>query len=226
MSGAATPTPIRVVVSEDSYLLREGLVQELSVGPRVEVVAAAGDYDAALEAVGRTAPDVVLTDIRMPPTHTDEGIRLSATLAESHPEVGVVVLSQHAQLHYARTLFETTGSCRGYLLKDRVADPAFLVDAVTSVARGIPILDPRVVELLARADGPSSAVDGLTEREREVLGLIAAGTTNAAIARELVLTTRAVEKHVNSIFAKLGLQDDAAHNRRVLAALAFAANES
>jgi DNA-binding NarL/FixJ family response regulator len=230
MSNPATTTSddsIRVVVSEDSYLLREGLVQALSDGPRVEVVAAAADFDAALEAVERTSPDVVVTDIRMPPSQTDEGIRLSARLAETHPDVGVVVLSQHAHLNYARTLFETPGSRRGYILKDRVADKTYLLDAVTSVARGIPILDPRVVEMLvAPSSAPDTAVGRLTGREREILALIASGATNGMIAQELVLTTRAVEKHVNSIFGKLDLPDGLDHNRRVLAALAFATNEA
>jgi DNA-binding NarL/FixJ family response regulator len=213
---------IRVVVGEDSYLVREGIVQSLATGGHIEVVGAESDYDSLVETVERTDPDVVVSDIRMPPTGTDEGIRLATELGRSKPQVGVVVLSEHAQLTYATELFAANGARRAYILKDRIADPDFLVEVVESVAHSRPMLDPTIVGMLVdSALSPGSGVAGLSGREREVLGMVAEGASNSAIAEKLSITVRAVERHINAIFAKLDLHETDAVNRRVLAALMY-----
>jgi DNA-binding NarL/FixJ family response regulator len=216
---------VRVVVAEDSLLVREGLRQLLATSPSVEVVAACGDLDALLEAIERERPDVVLTDIRMPPTNTEEGIRLAARLRESHPGTGVVVLSQYSDPTYVLSLLEAGSDRRGYLLKDRVHDRGQLVSAIDTVARGGSVIDPKIVEVLVAAKGRAerSPLSELTPREREVLAQIAGGKSNTAISESLVLTKRAVEKHINSIFLKLGLASAMDTSKRVKATLLFLA---
>jgi DNA-binding NarL/FixJ family response regulator len=219
---------IRVVVAEDSLIVREGLVQLLAQSPSVDVVAAYGDVDAVLAAVDRDRPDVVLTDIRMPPSNTDEGIRLAKLLGEQRPDTGVVVLSQYAEPPYVLALLDRGSDRRGYLLKERVHDRGQLVSAIDTVARGGSVIDPKVVEVLveSKARAERSPLAELTPRERDVLAQIAEGKSNAAIAESLVLTKRAVEKHINSIFMKLGLADSEDVSRRVKATLMFLADNS
>jgi DNA-binding NarL/FixJ family response regulator len=221
-AGAAL-TRLRVVVGEESFLMREGIVHALADTPSIDVVAAEADLDALRAAIDRLSPDVVVTGIRMPPTKTDEGIRLAKELHSTHPKVAVVVLSQQAIPSYATALFADGASQRAYLLKDRIADPAHLIEAVKSVAQGRPMLDAKIVELLlGLADRHRPGLEDLTPRELEVLALVGAGRSNDAIAHELVVTRRAVERHINAIFAKLGLNESPGLNRRVLAALLYA----
>jgi DNA-binding NarL/FixJ family response regulator len=212
---------IRVALGEDSLLVREGISRVLSSDPELELVAAVGDLDSLRDACARERPDVLLTDIRMPPTNTDEGIRLATELRDTAPETGVVVLSQFADPVYALALLERGSERRAYLLKERVHSRADLTAAIRTVARGGSMIDPKVVEGLvhARSQAARSPVYELTPREREVLGQIAQGKSNAAIADSLVLTKRAVEKHVNGIFLKLGLSDAQDVARRVKATL-------
>ena len=214
---------IRVVLAEDSYLAREGIVRVLETLRDVELVAICSDLDELRNAVGETRPDVVLTDIRMPPTLTDEGIRFAAELHDSHPEVGVVVLSQHAEPVYATALFERGSDRRAYLLKERVRDGAELRRALEEVAKGGSIVDPRVVDelLTAQRQRDNSPLDQLTPRELEILAKIAEGRSNTAIAEALVITKRAVERHINSIFWKLNLGESEDVSRRVKAVLLF-----
>jgi DNA-binding NarL/FixJ family response regulator len=214
------PPPITAVVGEDSYLLQTGVVSVLENGG-IDVLATAAELESLRTAVERERPDVVVTDIRMPPTSTDEGVRLARELASSHPEIGVVVLSQHALAAYATEIFESGNPRRAYLLKERLASPEYLLIAIRAVVAGRPQLDPLVVTLLVGGGDRDARLDHLTARENEVLALVAEGLSNTAIAATLVLTTRAVERHINSIFAKLGLTDQQATNRRVLAALAY-----
>jgi DNA-binding NarL/FixJ family response regulator len=217
---------IRVAVAEDNLLVREGIVQVLSAAPDVEVVAAEDGPDALLKALAATATDVVVTDIRMPPSGTDEGIRLAADLREAYPRVGVVVLSQYDDPAYALRLLEGGSDRRAYLLKERVRDRGQLAAAIRAVADGGSVIDPRVVDGLvaAKAGSERSPLAALTPREREVLALIAEGKSNTAIAESLVLTKRAVEKHINSIFLKLGLAYAEDVSKRVKAALLFLAD--
>jgi DNA-binding NarL/FixJ family response regulator len=214
---------IRVVVAEDNLLVREGLRQLLESSPTVDVVAAYGDVDALLGAVEEDRPDVVLTDIRMPPSNTDEGIRVAEHLRQTRPSTGVVVLSQYAEPQYVLSLLERGSDRRGYLLKERIHDRGQLVSAIDAVARGGSVIDPKIVELLveAKARITRSPLSELTPREREVLAELAEGKSNAAIAESLVLTKRAVEKHVNSIFMKLGLAGSDSVAKRVKATLMF-----
>jgi DNA-binding NarL/FixJ family response regulator len=216
---------LRVVVGEDSLLVREGVAQLLAGSPSVELVAACEDFDSLLAAIERERPDVVLTDIRMPPTKTDEGIEVAARLRHTHPEVGVIVLSQYSDPGYVLALLEAGSDRRGYLLKERLHDRGELVSAIDVVARGGSVIDPKIVEVLvsakARADG--SPLSELTGREREVLAEIAEAKSNGAIADSLVLTKRAVEKHINSIFMKLGLAGADDVSKRVKATLLFLA---
>ena len=195
--------------------------QLLAAHPGIEVVAACDDMPSLLRAVEVVQPDVVVSDIRMPPSNTDEGIQVAAQLRQLHPEVGVVILSQYAEPRYALKLLETGSDGRAYLLKERVGDPAQLVSAIESVAAGGSVIDPKVVEVLvaaeARPEHPSLAQ--LTPRERDVLAEIAQGKSNTAIAESLVLSKRAVEKHINSIFFKLGLSEAEDVSKRVKAAL-------
>ena len=215
--------PVRVVLAEDSLIMREGLEQLLAGSPTVEVVASCDDLDALMDAVREHAPDVVLTDIRMPPSHADEGIQLAAELRESHPETGVVVLSQYSDPAYVLRLLESGSDRRGYLLKEHVHDRGILISAIDTVARGGSVIDPKIVEVLvaARARAESTPLAELTPREHEVLAEIAEGKSNTAIAESLVLTKRAVEKHINSIFMKLGLADADDVSKRVKATLLF-----
>jgi DNA-binding NarL/FixJ family response regulator len=219
---------IRVVVAEDSLIVREGLVQLLAQSPSVDVVAAYGDVDAVLAAVDRDRPDVVLTDIRMPPSNTDEGIRLAEQLREQRPATGVVVLSQYAEPPYVLALLEHGSDRRGYLLKERIHDRGQLVSAIDSVAQGGSVVDPKIVEVLVagKARANRSPLNELTLREREVLAEMAEGKSNAAIAESLVLSKRAVEKHINSIFTKLGLGESVDVSKRVKATLMFLADNS
>jgi DNA-binding NarL/FixJ family response regulator len=219
---------IRVVVAEDSLIVREGLHQLLAASPTVEVVASYGDVSAVLDAVDRDRPDVVLTDIRMPPSSTDEGIRLADELRQSRPATGVVVLSQYADPMYVLALLEHGSDRRGYLLKERIHDRGQLVSAIDTVARGGSVIDPKIVEVLvdAKARVDRSQLADLTPREREVLAEMAEGKSNAAIAESLVLSKRAVEKHVNSIFTKLGLAASEDVSKRVKATLMFLAESS
>lgn len=226
--GATTLTgmAIRVVLAEDSVLLREGVRALVDQQADVEIVATCSDYDELLAAVDEHEPDVVVTDIRMPPTGTDEGIRAAEKLREERPDVGVVVLSQYADPAYARTLFDHGSAGRAYLLKERLAEVDELVDAIQQVAEGGSVVDPRIVETLVEARRTSDSIlERLTPRESEVLEHMATGKNNAGIARALVITERAVEKHISSILAKLDLsyeEDDETH-RRVRAVLLFLA---
>jgi DNA-binding NarL/FixJ family response regulator len=214
---------VRVVVADDSLIARQGVLQLLALEPEFEVVAACGDLPELLEAVDRDAPDVVVTDIRMPPSHSDEGIRVANRLRQTHPDVGVIVLSQYDEPLYALSLLEAGSDRRGYLLKERVHDPAELRDAIQAVVRGGTVIDPSLVDVLVRGKAAieRSALAELSPRERQVLAEIAQGKSNAAIAESLVLSKRAVEKHINSIFLKLGLgfADDV--SKRVKATLMF-----
>jgi DNA-binding NarL/FixJ family response regulator len=216
---------IRVAVAEDNLLVREGIVHLLVATPGVEVVAACEDSDELLDALGQRDIDVILTDIRMPPSGTDEGIRLAVALRDSHPDVGVIVVSQHDDPAYALRLFDHGSDRRGYLLKHRVHDRAQLATAVRSVAEGGSVIDPKVVDALvaAKTRGEASALAELTPREREVLSEIAQGKSNAAIAESLFLTKRAVEKHINAIFLKLDLAFAGDVSKRVKATLLFLA---
>jgi DNA-binding NarL/FixJ family response regulator len=213
---------IRVVLAEDNYLVREGVRQLIDTQPELELVAVCEDLDSLLGAVAEQRPDVVLTDIRMPPTNTDEGLQAAARLRESSPATGVVLLSQYVESEYALALLEKGAAGRAYLLKERVADVAQLVNAIKEVATGGSVIDPKVVEaLVAARSRPDSPMDTLTPRERDVLSEMAQGKNNAAIARTLFLTERAVEKHINSIFSKLGLTEEVDVHRRVKATLMY-----
>lgn len=212
---------IRVVVAEDNYLLREGMTRLLDASDDIDVVGACGTLEELLKAVVDIGPDVVVTDIRMPPTGTDEGIRAATELRSSHPHLGVVVLSQYASPSYALALFNQGSDRRAYLLKDRVSELDELVAAIRVVAEGGSVVDPKVVEELVRARSAvtSSPLKHLTTREREVLAELATGKSNSAIAAALFLSERAVEKHSNAIFSKLGLNEEPDVNRRVKAVL-------
>ena len=214
---------LRVVLAEDSLLVREGLEQVLDGASDIDVVGACADLEDLLETIERERPDVVLTDIRMPPSKTDEGVRVAARLRETDPGVGVVVLSQYDDPAYVLKLLETGSDGRAYLLKERVHDRGQLSTAIHTVARGGSVIDPKIVEVLvaARTRAENSPLLELTPREREVLSEIAVGKSNTAIAESLVLTKRAVEKHINSIFMKLGLADADDVSKRVKAALMF-----
>ena len=218
---------IRVALADDNLLVREGLEQVLAA-ESVEIVASCEDLPTLLEAIEAERPDVVLTDIRMPPSKSDEGIQVAARLRETDPAVGVVVLSQYAEPSYALALLASGSDGRAYLLKERVHDRAQLVSAVEEVARGGSVIDPKVVEVLvaAKARAERSSLAELTPREREVLAQIAQGKSNNAIADSLFLTKRAVEKHINSIFLKLNLSEAEDVSKRVKAALTFLADET
>ena len=214
---------LRVVFAEDNYLVREGTAALLAESDEVELVGTAASMDELLEAVAAHRPDAVITDIRMPPTSTDEGIRAARQIRSEHPSIGVVVLSQYSDEEYVYELLKDGAEGLGYLLKERVADVDELIRALGEVARGGSVLDPRVVEALVAAKDrmAHSPLAGLTEREREVLSHMAQGRNNAAIAEALVLTERAVEKHINSLFHKLDLSEEPNVHRRVMAVLAF-----
>jgi len=211
---------MRVVVADDSTLLREGVVRLLE-DAGLEVVGQAGDAEELLRKVRAHKPDVAVVDVRMPPTHTDEGLRAAREIRAELPAVSVLVLSQYVEVAYASELLAESAEGLGYLLKDRVADAEALADAVRRVGGGGSVLDPEVVsEMLGRSRREDPLAE-LSPREREVLALMAEGRTNAAIAAELVVTERAVEKHVTGIFAKLDLPASSEDHRRVLAVLRF-----
>jgi DNA-binding NarL/FixJ family response regulator len=215
--------PIRIVVAEDNALLRDGLVRLISSVADFELVGSCGTYDDLHQLVEQTDPDVVVTDIRMPPTGTDEGIRIATALRTTHPETGVVVLSQFASPAYAMALLAEGSHRRAYLLKDRVADVDDLVAAIRQVHAGGAVIDPKVVEQIVGGSirRSRSPLEQLTKREREILGEMAQGKSNAAIAASLILSERAVEKHTNSIFSKLLLTEERDVNRRVTAVLMY-----
>jgi DNA-binding NarL/FixJ family response regulator len=219
---------IKVVLADDSYLVREGMRRMLENEPDIELLAVCEDYDSLLSAIASTQPDVVLTDIRMPPTGTDEGIRAAERLRQVRPAAGVILLSQYADPGYALAFLERGTEGRAYLLKERVADLDQLLAAIRQVAQGGSVIDPKVVEVLvaARSRATPSPLERLTPREREVLSLLAEGRSNAAVADGLVLSERAVEKHINSIFAKLDLPETRDAHRRVKAVLLFLAEQS
>jgi DNA-binding NarL/FixJ family response regulator len=218
-----TRAPLRVVLADDSYLVREAITHVLASAPDVVIVATCEDGDELREAIERERPDVVLTDIRMPPSGDDEGIAIARSLRETHPEVGVVVVSQYADPRYGIALLERGSDGRAYLLKERLHDRAQIVAALEAVAAGNSVVDSKVVEALiaARARAEASPLAELTQRELEILSEIAQGKSNTAIAEHLVLTKRAVEKHINAIFLKLGLTQAEDFSRRVKAALIY-----
>jgi DNA-binding NarL/FixJ family response regulator len=232
MTGAGTSyetatAPVRLVIGEDAYLVREALTEILDKVDGIDVVRSCEDRDALVTAISEEHPDAVLTDIRMPPTGTDEGIQVARLLRETNPQIGVVVLSQFADPRYVLELLEAGSAGRAYLLKDRVSDTTQLVNAIEAVAAGGSVIDPTVVELLVRARSRTEAspLATLTPREHDVLSELAQGKSNSAIAGSLYLTKRAVEKHVNSIFMKLELGSPDDVSRRVKAALLFLADE-
>ena len=213
-------TQLRVVVADDSVLLREGLCRLLEESG-FDVVGQAGDAEDLMRKVGAHKPDVAVVDVRMPPTHTDEGLRAAHRIRAEQPATGVLVLSQYVEEAYALDLLSESTERTGYLLKDRVSDVDTFTDAVRRVANGGSALDPEVVALLLGRRRREDPLEALTPREREVLGLMAEGRSNNAIAEALVVTERAVEKHVTSIFSKLDLPPTVEDHRRVLAVLAY-----
>jgi DNA-binding NarL/FixJ family response regulator len=219
-------SPIRVALAEDSYLVRQALVSILTSSEEVVLAASYSDAVSLLAGIERDRPDVVLTDIRMPPSGDDEGIRLAAELRRRHPEIGVVVLSQYAEPRYALQLLAGGSDGRAYMLKERVADRGQLLSAISAVAAGGSHIDPKVVEALiaARERAEDSSLSELTPRELEVLALVAQGLSNSAIGAQLFLTKRAVEKHVGAILSKLCLPDGEEVSRRVMATLVYLAD--
>jgi DNA-binding NarL/FixJ family response regulator len=216
---------IRVVLAEDNTLLREGIARLLERAEGIDLVGVAADRPALESLIDETDPDLVVTDIRMPPTGTDEGIQIAAKLRDERPSVGVVVLSQFADPGYALALLDGGSEGRAYLLKERVSEVDELLAAIREVAAGGSVIDSKVVESLVSTKRPArSDLDRLTPREREILSEMAQGKSNAAIAAALVLSTRAVEKHTNSIFSKLGLSEEIDVNRRVKAVLLYLAD--
>jgi DNA-binding NarL/FixJ family response regulator len=215
--------PIRVVLAEDHYIVREGIRRLLETQPGVEIAAVCDDLDSLLAAVEAEKPDVVVTDIRMPPGHADEGIQAAERLRETDPETGVVVLSQYATPSYALALLESGSAGRSYLLKERVQDVEQLVSAIRTVAEGGSVIDPKVVEALVaeNARGEGSPLKQLTPREGDVLREMAAGKSNAAIGESLFLAERSVEKVIHSIFLKLGLSWEASVHKRVKAVILY-----
>jgi DNA-binding NarL/FixJ family response regulator len=218
---------VTVVVGEDSVLVREGIATLVAPSPDIEVLALCADRDELDSAIDTHTPDVVVTDIRMPPSGTDEGIQLAERLRETSPGTGVVVLSQYAEPAYARDLFRSGSEGRAYLLKERLSDARQLTNAIVEVANGGSVVDPRIVDALVqgRPDGEERVVDKLSPREQEVLAQIAEGKNNAAVAEALILSERAVEKHISSLFGKLGLVDDSSTHRRVKAVLMYLSDE-
>lgn len=212
---------VRVLVAEDALLVREGIIMVITRQPDLEVVAGCANRDELRELIAADPPDVVVTDVRMPPSFEDEGIQVAVELRETHPDIGVVVLSQYAEPGYANALLAGGSAGRAYLLKERVSDPNQLADAVRTVANGGSVIDPTVVDLLVHSSArhPRSPMASLTARELEVLDQVAQGKSNAGVAAALTLTERAVEKHINALFAKLGLAVTPDVNRRVAAVL-------
>jgi DNA-binding NarL/FixJ family response regulator len=224
---AVRAATIRVVIADDAYVIREGLAATLSREPDIELVGSCSDGNELNKAIAAEHPDVVITDVRMPPGGDGEGIRIASRLRESDPNVGVIVLTHYIESAYAVALMQGGSSGRAYLLKDRIRDRAELVSDIRAVAAHGSVLDPWVIEALIEGltKEADSKLAALTSREREILAEIAEGKSNAAIAESLVLTKRAVEKHVNSIFAKLDLPEPGSVSRRVKAALLFLADE-
>jgi DNA-binding NarL/FixJ family response regulator len=220
--------PIRVVLADDHYLVREGTRRLLETTDEVEIAGVCADLDSLLASVDAERPDVVVTDIRMPPGNADEGIRAAVRLRESHPQIGVVVLSQYATPSYALALLEGGSEGRAYLLKERVKDLGQLLSAIRAVAEGGSVMDPKVVDALVaeNARAEASPLNALTPRERDVLREMAEGKNNAAIAESLVLTERSVEKVIHSIFLKLGLTWEAAVHKRVKAVVLYLAQSN
>ncbi len=215
--------PLRVVIAEDNLLMREGIVSVLKLDGDLEIVGTCADYDSLVVAVDEQLPDAVITDIRMPPTQTDEGIRAANLFRDRHPTIGVVVLSQYVEPHYALSLFDQGTGRRAYLLKERVADPGELTSAIRRVTEGGSVVDPHVVDALveARTADRNSVLHRLTEREVEVLAEMAGGANNAAIGEALFISGRSVEKHINAIFTKLDLSQTDDIHRRVRAVLLY-----
>lgn len=219
---------LRVLVAEDSLLMREGIVSVLNLYDDLEIVGTCADYDSLIAEVDAQLPDAVITDIRMPPTQTDEGIRAANVIRDRHPTIGVVVLSQYVEPRYALSLFEQGTGGRAYLLKERVADTGELASAIRRVTEGGSVVDPQVVDALveARTADRNSVLHRLTERELEVLAEMAAGANNAAIGESLFISGRSVEKHINAIFTKLDLSQTDDIHRRVRAVLLYLAGQS
>jgi len=217
--------PIRVVLADDSFLLRQALLRVLEAAAGIEVVASCADGDTLMAAVAEERPDVVVTDIRMPPGPGDEGLQIAARLRDSHPGIGVVVLSQYDEPRYGLKLLERGPDRRAYLLKDRVRYRGQLVSAIETVARGGSMIDAKVIDGLvsARVAADNSPLTELTLRELEILSFVARGHSNQAIGDEVVITKRAIEKHISAIFLKLGLRDEVDVSRRVKAALIYLA---
>jgi DNA-binding NarL/FixJ family response regulator len=228
MARGERETPLRVALAEDHVLLREGISRLVAANEDFEVVGAASDLPQLLALVAEQVPDVVVTDIRMPPTGTDEGIQAAAWIRQNHPQVGVVVLSQYTAPGYALALLEHGSAGRGYLLKERVGSVDELARAIRTVAGGGSVIDPMVVDELVRARSQEqlSGLSSLTPRESEILAEMAQGKSNSAIASALFVTERAVEKHTNSIFAKLGLSEEKDVNRRVKAVLVYLSQQA
>ncbi len=214
------PPGLRIVIAEDAAIMRDGLTQTLTRRGH-DVVAAVADAGSLTQAVEQHRPDVAIVDVRMPPTHTDEGLRAARSIHRDHPQVGVLVFSQYIETRSAAELFTGAPGGVGYLLKDLVADVGDFIEAITRVAAGGTVLDPEVVSQLLNASRRADALAVLTPREREVLALIAEGRSNAAIAGAFTISPRVVEKHVASIFGKLGLPPSQNDNRRVLAAIKY-----
>jgi len=223
LRAVAGQSSYRVVIADDEYLVREGARSVLSAVPGIEVVGLAGDPEELMGVIEETMPDVIVLDIKMPPTHRAEGIEAAHVVREKYPNIGVVILSQYADPEYALELLRHGSNSLAYLLKERLGRPAQLAEAIREVAQGGSILDPKVVDALMEAQRrrSRSRLHGLTEREHEVLTQMATGRTNAAIAAGLYLSERAVEKHINSIFRKLGLSEELDVNHRVAAVLFF-----
>jgi DNA-binding NarL/FixJ family response regulator len=211
---------MRIVIAEDAAVIRAGLTEILTDRGQ-EIVAAVGDAEALKDAVSAHAPDVAIIDVRMPPSHTDEGLRAAIAIRRGHPGVGILVFSQYVETRYAADLLSMRSGGVGYLLKDRVANVAEFTDAIARIAAGGTALDPEVVSGLLTASRHASALAALTAREHDVLALMAEGRSNSAIADRLTITERAVEKHISNIFSKLGLPPSDNDHRRVLAVLAY-----
>jgi DNA-binding NarL/FixJ family response regulator len=211
---------MRIVIAEDAAVIRAGLAEILTDRGH-EIVASVGDAEALMDAVAAHLPDVAIVDVRMPPSHTDEGLRAAIAIRRDHPGVGILVFSQYVETRYAADLLAARSGGVGYLLKDRVADVAEFTDAIARIAAGGTALDPEVVSGLLTASRHASTLAALTAREHDVLALMAEGRSNSAIADHLVVSERAVEKHISNIFSKLGLPPSDSDHRRVLAVLAY-----
>jgi len=211
---------MRIVIAEDAAIMRDGLTQTLTRRGH-DVLAAVADAGALRAAIEQHRPDVAIIDVRMPPTHTDEGLRAAKEINQDFPDVGVLVFSQYIEARAAAELFASAPAGAGYLLKDRVADVSDFIDALTHIAQGGTVLDPEVVRQLLQAGRRADTLSALTPREREVLSLIAQGRSNAAIAAALFISPKVVEKHVANIFDKLGLVPSDSDNRRVIAAITY-----